>query len=394
MKNLSILGSTGSIGCNALKIVEMFPQRFAVKALAARSNTDLLAKQIEQFTPEVAVVYDRDTMQQLKKKLAAGTGVEILCGDEGYRAAATADGVDIVITAVVGAAGLMPTLAAIDAGKTIALANKETLVMAGEIVTRKAVQKGVQILPVDSEHSAIFQCLQGHRKADLAKILLTASGGPFLNLPLSQFCKISTAQALNHPNWNMGPKITIDSATLMNKGLEVLEAKSLFDVSEDMIEVIVHPQSVIHSMVAYQDGSVIAQLGIPDMKAAIAYALSFPERLPLNQPLPDFSGAQDLTFQKPDLEKFPCLALAFEACKVGKTLPAVLNAANEVAVTSFLREEISFSDIARIVEWTMDAHTVADNPELSDIIDADRQSRIKAADLIRDINRKPITNNQ
>jgi 1-deoxy-D-xylulose-5-phosphate reductoisomerase len=394
MKNLSILGSTGSIGCNALKIVEMFPQRFAVKALAARSNTDLLAKQIEQFTPEVAVVYDRDTMQQLKKKLAAGTGVEILCGDEGYRAAATADGVDIVITAVVGAAGLMPTLAAIDAGKTIALANKETLVMAGEIVTRKAVQKGVQILPVDSEHSAIFQCLQGHRKADLAKILLTASGGPFLNLPLSQFCKISTAQALNHPNWNMGPKITIDSATLMNKGLEVLEAKSLFDVSEDMIEVIVHPQSVIHSMVAYQDGSVIAQLGIPDMKAAIAYALSFPERLPLNQPLPDFSGAQDLTFQKPDLEKFPCLALAFEACKVGKTLPAVLNAANEVAVTAFLREEISFSDIARIVEWTMDAHTVADNPELSDIIDADRQSRIKAADLIRDINRKPITNNQ
>ena len=394
MKHLSILGSTGSIGCNALKIVEMFPQRFSVKALAARSNTDLLAKQIEQFAPKVAVVYDRDTMQQLKKKLAAGTGVEILCGDEGYRAAATADGVDIVITAVVGAAGLMPTLAAIDAGKTIALANKETLVMAGEIVTRKAVQKGVQILPVDSEHSAIFQCLQGHRKADLAKILLTASGGPFLNLPLSQFCKISTAQALNHPNWNMGPKITIDSATLMNKGLEVLEAKSLFDVSEDMIEVIVHPQSVIHSMVAYQDGSVIAQLGIPDMKAAIAYALSFPERLPLNQPLPDFSGAQDLTFQKPDLEKFPCLALAFEACKVGKTLPAVLNAANEVAVTAFLREEISFSDIARIVEWTMDAHTVADNPELSDIIDADRQARIKTVDLIRDINRKPITNNQ
>ena len=394
MKNLSILGSTGSIGCNALKIVEMFPQRFSVKALAARSNTDLLAKQIKQFAPEVAVVYDRDTMQQLKKKLAAGTGVEILCGDEGYRTAATADSVDIVITAVVGAAGLMPTLAAIDAGKTIALANKETLVMAGEIVTRKAVQKGVQILPVDSEHSAIFQCLQGHRKADLAKILLTASGGPFLNLPLSQFCKISTAQALNHPNWNMGPKITIDSATLMNKGLEVLEAKSLFDVSEDMIEVVIHPQSVIHSMVAYQDGSVIAQLGIPDMKAAIAYALSFPERLPLNQPLPDFSGEQDLTFQKPDLEKFPCLALAFEACKVGKTLPAVLNAANEVAVTAFLNEEISFSDIARIVEWTMDAHTVADNPELSDIIDADRQARIKAVDLIRDINRKPITNNQ
>jgi 1-deoxy-D-xylulose-5-phosphate reductoisomerase len=279
----------------------------------------------------------------------------------------------------------MPTLAAIEAGKTIALANKETLVMAGEIVTQKAARKGVQILPVDSEHSAIFQCLQGHRKADLAKILLTASGGPFLNLPLSQFANISTAQALNHPNWDMGPKITIDSATLMNKGLEVLEAKSLFDVSEDMIEVVIHPQSVIHSMVAYQDGSIIAQLGIPDMKAAIAYALSYPERLPLNQPLPDFSGEQELTFQKPDLEKFPCLALAFKACKVGETMPAVLNAANEVAVNAFLKKEISFSDIARIVRWTMDAHTVEANSELCDIIDADRHARKKAADLIQNI---------
>jgi 1-deoxy-D-xylulose-5-phosphate reductoisomerase len=385
MKNLSILGSTGSIGCNALKIVEMFPQRFSVKALAAKTNTDLLAKQIMQFAPEIAVVYDQDSQQRLKQALAAGTRVEILCGDEGYRAAATADGVDIVITAVVGAAGLMPTLAAIEAGKTIALANKETLVMAGEIVTRKASDKGVQILPVDSEHSAIFQCLQGHRKADLAKILLTASGGPFLNLPITQFPNISKAQALNHPNWNMGPKITIDSATLMNKGLEVLEAKSLFDVSEDMIEVVIHPQSVIHSMVAYQDGSVIAQLGIPDMRGAIAYALSYPERLPLNQPLPDFSDGHGLTFQKPDLEKFPCLALAFKACKVGKTMPAVLNAANEVAVNAFLKEEISFSDISRIVEGTMDAHTVATNPALCDIIDADRHARKKAADLIRDI---------
>ena len=385
MKHLSILGSTGSIGRNVLRIVEMFPQRFSVKALAARSNTDLLAKQIGQFSPELAVVYDRDTLQQLKRKLAKGTGVEVLCDDEGYRTAATADGVDIVITAVVGAAGLMPTLAAIEAGKTIALANKETLVMAGEIVTRKAAQKGVQILPVDSEHSAIFQCLQGHRKADLAKILLTASGGPFLNLPISQFSNISKAQALNHPNWDMGPKITIDSATLMNKGLEVLEARSLFEVSEDKIEVVIHPQSVIHSMVAYQDGSVIAQLGIPDMKTAIAYALSFPERLPLHQPLPDFSGEQELTFQKPDLEKFPCLALAFEACKVGKTLPAVLNAANEVAVNAFLNEEIFFNDIARIVASTMEAHTLEANPRLEDIIDADRQARIKAADLIIDL---------
>jgi 1-deoxy-D-xylulose-5-phosphate reductoisomerase len=385
MKHLSILGSTGSIGRNTLKIVEMFPQRFSVKALAAKTNTDLMAKQIEQFAPEIAVVYNAECKKRLKKVLAPGVRVEILCDDEGYREAATADGVDMVITAVVGAAGLMPTLAAIEAGKTIALANKETLVMAGEIVSRKAKHKGVQILPVDSEHSAIFQCLQGHRKADLAKILLTASGGPFLNLPVSQFSNISTAQALNHPNWDMGPKITIDSATLMNKGLEVLEAKSLFDVSEDMIEVVIHPQSVIHSMVAYQDGSIIAQLGIPDMKGAIAYALSYPERLKLNQPLPDFSDGRGLTFQKPDLEKFPCLALAFKACQVGKTMPAVLNAANEVAVNAFLKEEISFSDIPRIVRSTMDSHTVLADPALSDIIEADRHARKKAADLIRDI---------
>jgi len=385
MKHLSILGSTGSIGCNALKIVEMFPQRFCVTALAAKTNTDLLAKQIEQFAPELAVVYDADNAQQLKQKLATGTKVEILCGDEGYRAAASDGGVDIVLTAVVGAAGLVPTLAAIEAGKTIALANKETLVMAGEIVTMKAARKGVQILPVDSEHSAIFQCLQGHRKADLAQILLTASGGPFLNLPLDQFSNISTAQALNHPNWDMGPKITVDSATLMNKGLEVLEAKSLFDVSEDMIEVVIHPQSIIHSMVAYQDGAVIAQLGIPDMKAAIAYALSYPERLSLNQPLPDFSGKQDLTFQKPDLSKFPCLALAVQACRVGKTMPAVLNAANEIAVNAFLTDKISFTDIARIVDQAMQAHAVNPKPELADILIADRETRKKAADLINNM---------
>ncbi|MDX1708039.1 MAG: 1-deoxy-D-xylulose-5-phosphate reductoisomerase, partial [Desulfobacterales bacterium] len=312
-----------------------------------------------------------------------GIKVDVLYGDEGYRAAASADGVDIVLTAVVGAAGLGPTLAAIEAGKTIALANKETLVMAGEIVTAKAARHGVQILPVDSEHSAIFQCLQGHRKADVAKILLTASGGPFLNLPLDQFVHISTAQALNHPNWDMGPKITIDSATMMNKGLEVLEAKSLFEVSEDMIEVVIHPQSIIHSMVAYQDGAVMAQLGIPDMKAAIAYALSYPQRLHLNQPLPDFSGQQDLTFQKPDLAKFPCLALAFEACRIGKTLPAVLNAANEVAVNAFLNQKIAFSTIAKVVEMTMEAHGVHANPGLSDILAADRQARQKAADVVK-----------
>lgn len=382
MKHLSILGSTGSIGRNALKIVEMFPQHFTIKTLAAKTNTDLLATQINQFAPELAVVFDAESAQRLKQTLEAGTKTEVLYGDEGYRAAASCEGVDIVLTAVVGAAGLKPTLAAIEAGKTIALANKETLVMAGEIVTRNAAHKGVQILPVDSEHSAIFQCLQGHRKADLAQILLTASGGPFLDLPLDQFQHISTAQALNHPNWDMGPKITIDSATLMNKGLEVLEAKSLFGVSQDQIEVVIHPQSIIHSMVAYQDGAVMAQLGIPDMKAAIAYALSYPQRLALNQPLPDFSGQQELTFQKPDLAKFPCLALAFEACRVGKTLPAVLNAANEVAVNAFLDHKISFTAIARIVEMAMEAHSVQANPALSDILAADQEARQKAADFV------------
>jgi 1-deoxy-D-xylulose-5-phosphate reductoisomerase len=385
MKNISILGSTGSIGRNALQIVETFPQQFKIKALAAKTNTDLLAKQIEQFTPELAVVFDAASAQQLKQKLGASSKVEILYGDEGYQAAASDATVDIVLTAVVGAAGLKPTLAAIEAGKTIALANKETLVMAGEIVTMKAAQNGAQILPVDSEHSAIFQCLQGQRKADLAQILLTASGGPFLNLPVDEFHHISTAQALNHPNWDMGPKITIDSATLMNKGLEVLEAKSLFDVSEDMIEVVIHPQSIIHSMVAYQDGTVIAQLGIPDMKAAIAYALSYPQRLPLNQPLPDFSGQQALTFQKPNLAKFPCLALAFQACKAGKTMPAVLNAANEVAVNAFLDHKISFPAIAGVVEMTMEVHSVHANPGLSDILAADEEARQKATDLVKNL---------
>ena len=385
MKHLSILGSTGSIGCNTLEIVAMYPKRFRVKALAAKTNINLLAEQIQQFAPELAVVYDEDSAARLKNNLGAGTKADILWGPDGYRTAASADGIDMTLTAVVGAAGLMPTLAAIEAGKTIALANKETLVMAGEMVVKKAAKKGVQILPVDSEHSAIFQCLQGQRKEDLAKILLTASGGPFLNHPEAEFSKITKSQALNHPNWEMGPKITIDSATLMNKGLEVLEAKSLFGVSDDMIEVVIHPQSVIHSMVAYRDGSIIAQLGIPDMKGAIAYALSYPERLALNQPLPDFSGQQDLTFQEPDLDRFPCLALAFQACKVGKTLPAVLNAANEVAVNAFLDSRIAFIGIAKIVSMTMEAHEPHPNPDLEDIISADAWARKAGLDFIRNL---------
>ncbi len=378
-KNLSILGSTGSIGRNTLKIVEMFPERFAVRAIAAKTNVALLAEQIEQFAPEVAVVFDEARAIELRNRLDASavsktSKVDILHGEAGYMAAAAHDSVDMMVTAVVGAAGLRPTLAAIDAGKDIALANKETLVMAGEIVMTRAADKGVNILPVDSEHSAIFQCLAGQRREDLDKILLTASGGPFRNTPKAEFAKIRPEHALNHPTWQMGNKITIDSATLMNKGLEVIEAVRLFDVSHERIQVVIHPQSIIHSMVAYRDGSVIAQLGVPDMRGAIAYAMSWPERLPINQPIPDFPNLT-LTFQEPDMEKFPCLALAFNACEAGGTLPAVLNAANEVAVHAFLDHRISFADIPKLIKGTMERHTIVRDPSLSDILEADRWAR-------------------
>jgi 1-deoxy-D-xylulose-5-phosphate reductoisomerase len=378
MKYLSILGSTGSIGRNVLKIVEMYPDRFAVKALAAKSNVELLAMQAERFRPEIVAVFDEQRALALKKILPSALNVEIMHGDDGYRTAAALDSVEMVVSAMVGAAGLMPTLAAIDAGKQIALANKETLVMAGEIVMKRAARKGIKILPIDSEHSAVFQCLKGHRKEDLSKILLTASGGPFRNRPQCEFADIKPQDALNHPTWQMGPKISIDSATLMNKGLEVIEAKFLFDVSEDMIEVVVHPQSMVHSMVSYKDGSVIAQLGIPDMKGAISYAMAYPERLDLKQPILDFASMGGLTFEPPDLEKFPCLAFAFEACKTGGTLPAVLNAANEVAVQAFLDERIPFVKIPEVIDKTMLGHTLVNAPGLSDIIAADRWARIEA----------------
>jgi len=385
MTRLSILGSTGSIGRNVLNIVEMFPQHFSVAALAAKKNVRLLVRQIKQFHPEVAVVFDEERAHALKELLPTDINIHILYGEDGYRSAAIHDSADMTVTAMVGAAGLMPTLAAIEAGKRIALANKETLVMAGDVVMQKSTEKGVQILPIDSEHSAIFQCLQGERKNDVDRIFLTASGGPFLNRPIHEFSSITREEALNHPNWEMGDKITIDSATLMNKGLEVLEAKCLFGLSRKMIEVVIHPQSVIHSMVAYHDGSVMAQLGIPDMKVAIAYALSYPQRLPLRQPLPVFDRNQALTFQQPDLDKFPCLGLAFNACEVGGTLPAVLNAANEVAVHAFLDQQIRFIQIPVVVASTMEKHTVIYRPVLEDILAADRWARQFAEEMIKEI---------
>lgn len=382
MQNLSILGSTGSIGRNALEIVEMFPGRFTVKALAAKNNTTLLARQVERFDPEIAVVVDETRALELKSMLQSGSGVEIMYGQDGYKNAATHDSVDMVVTAVVGSAGLIPTIAAIEAGKNIALANKETLVMAGEIVVKRAAINSVKILPIDSEHSAIFQCIAGNRRQDLDKILLTASGGPFLNRPENEFVDIRPQDALNHPIWRMGKKVSVDSATLMNKGLEVIEAKYLFGVSHEMIEVLIHPQSLIHSMVSFKDGAVMAQLGIPDMKGAIAYALSYPKRLALGQPLPDFAGIGALTFEKPDLNKFPCLDLAYKACQTGETLPAVLNAANEVAVQAFLKQHIPFVTIPEVIEKTMESHTVVTDPALYDILESDRWAREQARNLI------------
>ncbi|MBC8200273.1 MAG: 1-deoxy-D-xylulose-5-phosphate reductoisomerase [Desulfobacterales bacterium] len=382
MKQLSILGSTGSIGCNALAIIEMFPEQFGIKALAAGTNVELLADQIKRFSPELAVVIDENRALELKRILPSMSGVEIMYGEDGYRAAATHGSVDMVVSAIVGAAGLVPTLAAIEAGKDIALANKESIVMAGEIVSKRADEKGINILPIDSEHSAIFQCIVGQRKEDLDSILLTGSGGPFLNRPASEFANITPEDALAHPTWQMGKKISVDSATLMNKGLEVIEAKSLFKVSMDMIKIVIHPQSMIHSMVSFRDGSIIAQLGIPDMKVAIAYAMSYPERLPLRQPIPDFVNIDPLTFKKPDLDKFPCLALAYAAGREGGTLPAVLNASNEMAVRAFLDRRIPFVKISEVIGRIMEIHSVVANPELSDIIEADRWAREMADELM------------
>ncbi len=382
MKRISVLGSTGSIGRNTLKIAEKFPDRFRIVSLTANRNVELLATQIKAFSPALAAVSDEERAEKLKKLLPKNSRVEILFGPEGCAEAAALREADTVVTAVVGSAGLMPTLKAIEAGKNIALANKETLVMAGELVMKKAALAGVTILPVDSEHSAIFQCLSGQRKDDFSTILLTASGGPFFNFPKSEFDKITLEDALNHPTWQMGPKITIDSATLMNKGLEVIEAKWLFDVSPDRIRVVVHPQSIVHSMVAYRDGSVIAQLSVPDMKGAIAYALSYPERLNLGLPIPDFCRLNGLTFADPDLEKFPCLALAMKACRIGGTMPAVLNAANEIAVDNFLRKKINFVQIPVIVEKVADAHQTANTPGLDEILAADRWARSRAKEEI------------
>jgi 1-deoxy-D-xylulose-5-phosphate reductoisomerase len=380
---IAVLGSTGSIGVSTLEVVRQFSDQFQVAALAAGRNISLLLEQIKAFEPSIVAVYDREHAVRLRESIGSlAPRPEIVFGPEGYAQVATRGEVELVVSAMVGAAGLLPTIAALKAGKQLALANKETLVIAGEIVMELAARHGIKILPVDSEHSAIFQALQGNSRDALKRILLTASGGPFLNKTKQELAGVSPRAALCHPNWSMGRKITIDSATLMNKGLEFIEAHWLFGVAADKIAVHVHPESIVHSMVEYIDGSVIAQMGIPDMKIPIAYALSYPERLPVKNPSLDFFKLQKLTFFPPDLDRFPCLRLALDACAEGSTMPAVLNAANEIAVNAFLEERIGFLGIPEVIESVMNEHATTGEPSLEAVLAADKWARSRAAQLI------------
>ena len=384
MKNITILGSTGSIGVSTLEIISAHPDRFRIVAMTAGKNLELFVRQIKQFAPRIAVVASHEDVPRLKE-FCSGLDVTILGGVEGLIAAATADETDMVVAAIVGAAGLIPTAAAIRARKDIALANKETLVTAGHIFMDLVAEFGVRLFPVDSEHSAIFQSIEGHRNEDIHKIILTASGGPFLNTPAEQLSQVTVRDALNHPNWNMGKKITIDSATMMNKGLEVIEARWLFSTPVENIQVNIHPQSIIHSMVEYVDGCVIAQLGTPDMKAPIAYALAYPERIATGVKKLDLTTISGLTFFNPDHNKFRCLELAYRAITSGESMPAVMNAANEIAVAEFLDGRIGFTQIAETIERTMDAHSAHNLRSIDEVLKADLWGRESAREICREM---------
>ncbi len=377
MKTLSLLGSTGSIGRNVLKVVRSFPDRFAIAGLSAGKNIEELASQVKEFNPSRISVADKSSVAPLTAILPASFHDRIFWGDAGNRKVATTPEADMVVSAVVGAVGLLPTLDAIAAGKDIGLANKETLVMAGRLVMKAVQESGVRLLPIDSEHSAIFQALEAGRRTDVDMIILTASGGPFRSMPKDQLADVTPAQALNHPNWDMGNKISIDSATLMNKGLEVIEAHWLFGIAADKIRVVVHPQSIVHSLVEFIDGSVVAQLGIPDMRIPIAYALSYPERIELGLSRLSLSDCGNLSFEKPDYERFPALRLAFSVMEDGGVKPAVLNAANEVAVAAFLGREIGFTDITQVVAATLEQTDTGDDLDLNAILAADAAARIE-----------------
>ena len=381
MKTIALLGSTGSIGVSTLALVREFPERFRVHGMVAGQNLMLLAKQVKEFSPNCVAIRNEQDVPRLRR-LLGNHKVEILWGESGASAVASSAEVDVVLAAIVGGAGLMPCLQGVLAGKEIALANKEALVMAGELFVDAAKQRGVRLLPVDSEHSAVFQCLQGNHRAEVDRIILTASGGPFLRTPLSRLDKVSVAQALKHPNWKMGQKITIDSATMMNKGLEVIEARWEFDMQPDRIDVVIHPESVVHSMVRYQDGSIIAQLGIADMRIPIAYALAFPHRLEGSWPPLDLKRHGQLNFMPLEKRRFPALSLAYAALREGGTMPTVLNAANEVAVAAFLDRRIGFREIHRIITRTMHKHSNRRATEVGEILEVDRWAREKASSWI------------
>jgi len=381
-KRVAILGSTGSIGTQALDVIKSHPEKFEVEVLTAQNNADLLIQQALAFQPNAVVIANESLYEKVRDALFS-YDIKVFAGEKALSQVVEMEGIDVVLTALVGYAGLIPTIHAINAGKPIALANKETLVVAGELITKLASEKGVNIYPVDSEHSAIFQCLIGEFHNPIEKIILTASGGPFRGKDRDYLSTVTKAQALKHPNWDMGAKITIDSASLMNKGLEVIEAKWLFGVRPDQIEVVVHPQSIIHSLVQFTDGSIKAQLGLPDMRIPIQFALSYPDRYISDNPRFDFANYPNLTFEQPDIKTFRNLQLAFDALDKGGNLPCVLNAANEVAVASFLKEEIGFLEMSDVIEETMNTVEYVKFPGLEDFIASDRESRIITENLIK-----------
>jgi 1-deoxy-D-xylulose-5-phosphate reductoisomerase len=383
-KNIAILGSTGSIGTQALEVIAAHPEAFEVEVLTAQNNAALLIEQAIKFKPNAVVIVNEDHYTTVKDALAK-EDVKVYAGEKALADIVQMETIDLVLTALVGYSGLRPTIKAIEAGKTIALANKETLVVAGDLITRMAREKGVNIYPVDSEHSAIFQCIVGEFHNKIEKIILTASGGPFRGRKKDELMAVTKAQALKHPNWSMGAKVTIDSATLMNKGLEVIEAKWLFGLRSNQVEVVVHPQSIIHSLVQFEDGSIKAQMGLPDMKLPIQFAMAFPDRLKSDFPRFDFGSYPSLTFEKPDTETFRNLALAFDALTRGGNMPCVLNAANEVAVAGFLKDSVGFLEMSDIVERCLSKMNYVTNPSYEDYVNTDKETRARALEMIKSI---------
>jgi 1-deoxy-D-xylulose-5-phosphate reductoisomerase len=381
-KRIALLGSTGSIGTQALEVMAAHPERFEVEVLTAQNNADLLIQQARQFMPNAVVIVNEAHYAQVHAALDP-LDIKVYAGESALESVVQMDTIDLVLTALVGYSGLKPTLKAIEAGKTIALANKETLVVAGELVTRLAFEKGVNIYPVDSEHSAIFQCLVGEFHNPIEKLILTASGGPFRGKDRKFLETVTRAQALKHPNWEMGAKITIDSASLMNKGLEVIEAKWLFQVEVSQVEVVVHPQSIVHSMVQFEDGSIKAQLGLPDMRLPIQFALTYPDRFKADYPRFDFAQYPALTFEQPDMDTFRNLALAFESIRQGGNMPCILNAANEIVVAEFLKEKIGFLEMSDIIETCMQKISFVKNPTFEDYVATDNETRVHALELIK-----------